>query len=636
MFVEGFLKAKILVSYKNTDGQTNVYLGYERFADYIVAQYILNNAKNICQIKKYIKRHFLKLNTYHDFENHFSIGRFAALSVLFRSKYNKELIIYAKKILKKLSNYPYESLVSEYIDAYKFRSKKATNVYDYFNVVLKKFVNTEFLVNKHIDLLISMVGTDCELNEDTLTSWLKDKTLIDRDRIWTCYINSSYYSGNSIFNLVQFFLNNKYESINQKTKLAYGQALTWFLSSSNRKLRDDASRALINLMQDDFNVMYELLKIYINVNDTYIISRLFGCIYGAILLSNKEKINEGAFSKIINFIYKEIFKNEVVYPDILLRDYALNIIEYADYLNISMDFDINECRPPYKSFNIPNIDIEILNKMYSDDYENNYGLHAIKDSMAPGKSLSGFTGMYGDFGRYTFESSLHDFKDVDKDLVFKYAFYYIINTLGYKSNVFSKYDKKIGHGRYRGGSIERIGKKYQWIAMYHTLALITDSFQLRDMYSDNDYEEYYKGTWRPYVRDFDPTLRLKTTKNTYEIDCVLNRKIYSNWDENNPDWAKNSIDGCSHKEIIETTDDKGCEWVALYFSETDKSIYDFDKTHQELWKSSVACLIQKGEKDSIIHHLKDKNFYGRWFDAAEVPQCYTVFAHEYPWSPAYK
>ena len=177
------------------------------------------------------------------------------------------------------------------------------------------------------------------------------------------------------------------------------------------------------IMTDNPDVMYELLKIYINVNDPYIISRLFGCIYGAILLSNKEKINEGAFSKIINFIYKEIFKNEVVYPDILLRDYALNIIEYADYLNISMDFDINECRPPYKSFNIPNIDIEILKKMYPDDYENNYGLHAIKDSMAPEKSLSGFTGMYGDFGRYTFESSLHDFKDVDKNLVFKYAFY---------------------------------------------------------------------------------------------------------------------------------------------------------------------------------------------------------------------
>ena len=634
LFIDGFLKAKIMVSYKNIKGKTDIYLGYERFADYIVAQYILNNTKNVFEIKKYARKYFLQLNDYNGFKNHFSIGRFAALSVLFRIKYNKELIIYAKRLLKKLSRHSYEALVSEYIDAYKFRSKKATNVRDYLNVVFKKFINTKTLVDKHIDLLVSMVGRDCELNANALTIWLKNKTLVDRDITWTCYINSTYRDGNNIFNLIQFFLKNKCVNINAKIKLSYGQALTWLLSSSNRKLRDDASRALVNLLQDDFAIMYELIKIFINVNDSYIVSRLFGCVYGAVLLSNRKTIDNEKYSQITYFIYREIFENKIVYPDILLRDYALNILEYANWLNIPMNFDIEKCRPPYKSFKIPNIDIAMLKKMYNENYEKNYGLCAIKNSMAPEHSLPGFTGMYGDFGRYIFESSLNGFKNVDTVLIFKYAYHYIVKSLGYRSSMFSEYDKMIGYGRYRGGSKERIGKKYQWIAMYHTLALVTDNFQYEEKYSNIEYMEY-KGTWRPYVRDFDPTLRLNNSQDKQRIDCTLNRKIYSNWDEGDLGWAKDCSNGCSHKELIEMVDDKDCEWVALYFSETDKSVPNYDASRQELWKSSTACLVYKNEKNTIIQHLIGKNFYGRWLFAAEPKQCYSVFAHEYPWSPAY-
>ena len=421
----------------------------------------------------------------------------------------------------------------------------------------------------------------------------------------------------------------------KKSRLLYGQVLTWFLSSSNRKLRDEASRALVNLIQDDLDVMYELLKIYIKINDPYIISRLFGCIYGAVLLSNQLTINKEAYSKIAEFIYQEIFDKDIVYTDILLRDYALNILEYANLIKVPMSFDIVKCRPPYKSFNIPNIDVNVIKSIYVDDYKNNYGLYAIKQSMAPEYGIPDFCGMYGDFGRYTFESAMYGFKNVNKEEAFKYAFYYIVKVLGYDSNVFSQYDSSVGHGRSRGGNVERIGKKYQWITMYHVLALITDNYQYEEKYSDAEYLAY-RGTWRPYVRDFDPTLRLCNNDDKHNLGVALNRAIYSNWDELNIEWAKDGKDGCSHKEVIEMKDDEGCDWVSLYFSETDKSNKDYDKTHQELWKSSIACLVHCSEKDSIINNLRDKNFYGRWLDAAEARQCYSVFAHEYSWAPAYE
>lgn len=633
-FIDGFLKSKILVSYKTIEGSTNVYLGYEKFSDYIVANHILSRTKNKAELKKYVRKHFLQVNKYGDFRSHFTVGRFAALSALFRLKYNKELIIYVGKAITKLTNYSYEALVSEYINAFKFRNVKAINANDYFNIIGKKYVKTDSILGKYIDLLISMAGINCELNANALTAWLNSKTLASRDRIWTCYINNNYYQGSHIFYLVQFFLKNKTQDIKSSTKLLYGQLLIWFFSSSNRKLRDEASRALVNLLENDLATAYELLKIYIQVNDPYIISRLFGCIYGAILLSDRLTISKEKYTQIADFIYKEIFKKQTTYTDILLRDYALNILEYACYLNIPINFEISECRPPYKSSNFPNISIKKLKKIYKDDYKD-YGLYAIKDSMYPEHGLSGFSGMYGDFGRYTFESSMYGFKDIDKQQIFKYAYYYIVKKLGYKSKLFSQYDKTIGHGRSRGGNTERIGKKYQWITMYHVLALITDHYQYEEKYSDAEYLEY-KGSWRPYVRDFDPTLRLTSRNDRHKLGCVLKREVYSNWDELNLEWAKNGIDGCSHKKIIEMSDNNGQEWVALYFSETDRSNPNYDKTHQELWKSSVACLVHRNEKESLISNLKDKNFFGRWFEAAEPIQRYSVFAHEYPWSPAYK
>ena len=53
-------------------------------------------------------------------------------------------------------------------------------------------------------------------------------------------------------------------------------------------------------------------------------------------------------------------------------------------------------------------------------------------------------GMYGDFGRYVFQSALRNF-EVDDYKIFNYAMYYIINELGYKGDLFDDYDSFVGY-----------------------------------------------------------------------------------------------------------------------------------------------------------------------------------------------
>ena len=69
-----------------------------------------------------------------------------------------------------------------------------------------------------------------------------------------------------------------------------------------------------------------LLKKFSTVNDPYIHERLFSVAFGCAVRS---KSKEHLFS-LCQYIYSSVFNVEGdVYPHILLRDYAREVIEYA-------------------------------------------------------------------------------------------------------------------------------------------------------------------------------------------------------------------------------------------------------------------------------------------------------------------
>ena len=635
IFIDAFLKAKVLISYMGESGQKNVFLNYERFSDYVTAKYIIDSTSNLSELVEFVDEKILQLDEYGWLKNHFGIARFAAISVLAYEKYGVE-IINEIKILKdeEIKRHTKENIVTEYLEAVKYRADKHIKVKDYFEDVTP-YITTQDTFEKHLELMLSMAGRDCELNANVLTDWLKKMSLTERDHSWTCYINSQYYEGSQIYYIIQFFIENNLSDLDISSKVLYGQALTWLLTSSNRTLRDKASRAIVQLLKNDLKAIIELLNLFIDVNDPYIVSRLMGCFYGAILLSGEKKLIIEDYKKLTTLIYNKIFAREIVYPDILLRDYALNILEYALSKNIALDFDIEKCRPPYNSCSIPDISTEEIKSLYRNEQEGWSGLKAIELSMAPEYGIKDFCGGYGDFGRYTFESSLRCFKNLDMERAFKYAYYYIVKDLKYNNELFSEHDSHIGYGRSRENSIERIGKKYQWITMYHILALVADNYEYKEEYSDLEISGY-KGTWRPYVRDFDPTLTICTNKPNYELGIKLYREEYKAWDITNPDWAKTLSGEEKHRELVEIKDQNDESWCALYFSITDESGRDAKKARQSLWRSAMACLIKKEEQRNFIEKIKEKNFYGRWFEAAESGNHYNIFLREYAWSPAYK
>src|SRR5690606_13491104 len=82
--------------------------------------------------------------------------------------------------------------------------------------------------------------------------------------------------------------------------------------------------------------------------------------------------------------------------------------------------------------------------------------------------------------------------------------------LGWNPELHLSFDKQ-NRSRGRGASSnERIGKKYQWIAYYEYMALLSDNFIKQERWG-NKKEKPYQGPWDPYVRDIDPTMLISGT-----------------------------------------------------------------------------------------------------------------------------
>lgn len=625
---EKFIKSKFLVEYFDRNDERILYLNYERFSDYMVAKYLIDCCNNVQELKDKIDNNF--------FESVYCEGRFGALSILAKEKFNIEIIEFINlSNIKKEDDYKYSGAIEEYIRLIKNRLDNDISENDYVKKVVP-YINRFGLLNTHIELMLSLFCRKCELNSNFLSKWLNKYTLAERDVRWTIYINDNYYEGSTIYEIVSYFI-NKHEIVKNDAKNLYTQFFTWLLSSSNRMLRDNSSKALTNLLVNDVSEMIKLLDQFNNVNDPYIISRLYGCIYGSILLSDYTLLDETMLKTLTNKIYNYIFNKKIVYTDILLRDYALNIIEFLVSNNIEIEFDISNCRPRYNSFEIPKVNLNQLKKDYhcesENDYYNHYGTHAIISSLNPDLKLDVLDSMYGDFGRYTFQSKLSYFKDIDIKKIFHYAFSYIINQLGYKDEFFSDYDKLIGTGRMRyGAHKERIGKKYQWITMFHILALLTDNYEYEEIYSDVQFHKY-TGTWRPNIRDYDPTLQIFDANRQYNFNISVNRLIHDNWNFKDFDWVLSEED-TEFSDDIRYRDSNNDFWYALHNYYQDSSSKDYDKRHQQVWKKVDAILIKKDEENRFVEKLKNKSFWGDWI-GVDGTQTYNLFLKEYTWSPAY-
>lgn len=249
------------------------------------------------------------------------------------------------------------------------------------------------LAHKLLDALLTIApNPDHPFNADFLHQNLIKKEMADRDAWWSIFLCKHYEEKTSIDRLVTWSWSEADRShIADESIRLVGKALAWFLTTSNRSLRDQATKALVSLFVDRIHVLRQVISDFAKVNDPYVLERLYAVAYGCALKSTDPE----AKASLAQLVYELVFKDGTPPCHILIRDYARGVIEVAirDGLNLK-DVNADKIRPPYKSewpLEIPSEeDVKKYGEWSEGMPDEKWALHTIFNSVM---------GM-GDFARY--------------------------------------------------------------------------------------------------------------------------------------------------------------------------------------------------------------------------------------------
>ncbi|GAA0431319.1 hypothetical protein GCM10008934_21020 [Virgibacillus salarius] len=220
------------------------------------------------------------------------------------------------------------------------------------------------------------------------------------------------------------------------------------------------------------------------------------------------------------------------------------------------------------------------------------------------------------------------------------------HELGWDRDLFENFERMYAKDFDRQPKrIERIGKKYQWIAFHELLAKMSDNLHWIDRgYSDVDDSKFW-GPWQIHLRDVDPTLCQRKTG-------------ASDWDESKGVWwqpyifpfVDDDLDQVKSwlwdrtiippfpKLLKRTNPINNKNWTVLRgFSKSTKDPAKDKDTipSQDGWFRINTCIVKKEDVVTLKEKLKGENLcdpdiLSPWSSRHQA------FLREYPWHPSYK
>lgn len=244
-------------------------------------------------------------------------------------------------------------------------------------------------------ILLLAAQPDHPLNARWLHARLLRLAMPDRDLLWSTFLHRSrqvhsWQTPGAVERLVDWGWTDNaddtdpYEGFDEEVVMLAAITLTWCLTTSNRYLRDRATKALVCVLRHRLYLVPPLLSDFESVDDLYVTERLLCAVYGAVMCSDDaEQVGQVAIA-----VYRQLFEDTNPPAHVLLRDYARGIVQYALHIGCSIDVDVERIHPPYQSDPVPSgvPAWEELETRY-----NSPEFAELKMSLAPN---------WGDFSRY--------------------------------------------------------------------------------------------------------------------------------------------------------------------------------------------------------------------------------------------
>ena len=384
------------------------------------------------------------------------------------------------------------------------------------------------------------VHPDQPLGPEWLHNLLAPMGMSERDRRWTAQIRGTRSADSPYSTLIYWCRAAPRELL--ATAVGGGRsfarlaavALMWALPSSDRFLRDTATRVLVALTDQDALVITDLLHAASEVDDGYVVERVLAVACASALRGATQARNLA--SALRRFLDRCGLPRHVLARDYLVvtvnslarslgNDPDVSALaatalppyspEWPGPLGLPSFAALTEQYPPFP----PEADLD--QPAHADPGEQEARRRRLVASAYV--SLISSIGHLGDFNRYVMHiDQPHSFRfakqrldepvgpadleDFDVEVLPGWIFARVLE-LGWSPQDFGETDVDIDaedSGR-DSHKRERLGKKYQWLAWHEALARLSGTQRFRDE-TDRERETAYESAWQlGFVRDIDPT-----------------------------------------------------------------------------------------------------------------------------------
>lgn len=724
---------------------------YQRFSDHLISRYLMNKYADTKiygnNAKINLRKKLSKSGTIgKHFYNYSFRGIMNALSIQVPERLNGEELIdlcpWAESILEESF---LESIIWREPKAFYLNNKgRPSRIIKIINRLILPFDGGH---SKFFSTVLNVSGVpDHPFNSLKLHHYLMKLGMASRDHLWSSkFLHYEYGENGSVDRLLHWVLSASFnKSISDQSKLLMGIILIWFLATSNRAIRDKATKGLVILLEDSPQVLLEINQLFIDVDDPYISERLYAVTYGVLLRLGKYK--DPSLKTLGELIYKNIFTANKPIAHILVRDYAKCSLDLlvkqkayslsdptkvsfvlnttwpkklptmktledkfepkdftwdkssyedrgvraiwnsfdgiADFFRYIVEPAINHWSNTMKNKSLPpttkDLEAEFsktLNREQTKLYKQIAGfqhftfirissyLKVNKKAISPEekkkiKEENRLEKIWKLTKKHFWNSLSKDQKILYRNILRRTQYRYPRKTGYFNSElakrwiikrVFELYNPKL-HGHFDGTQathydngrddhpIERIGKKYQWIALHELLGYLADNYRFIQKDYPPEYGDY-KGIWQIGVRDIDPSY-ITLRKSNFENSPWQPK--YDAWKtkEEGSQWLKRKVDLPKPIELMIYKDPQGVEWYILnsFFNWKQDIPPEEERYHypsRDIFYILNAYLIKNDEEENLFKWFVNQNFYGRWMPEVHAG-IQEYFFREFPDSDIYK
>jgi len=611
-----------------TANQNVILFSFDKLGDFLLAQKFLDKIKTIQELREAFQPNGLLYFTIKNLSD--NKGLLEALAILVPEKFNVEL----NEVIHGETN---SSIISLIIESIRWR-KPSSITETTKKLVIQALTNKETFVNSMDVVLSKSTHPEHPLNTDWFHRITFQNSMPLRDTWLAPFLHSEYDQKRSVRRLIEWSFKVNPKDISPEVINLWVTILGWFLSASDRRVRDNTTKAIIRLMEPHCNLWPEILSKFRYVDDDYILERLLAAAYGSLIRSRDVK----ALANVAKAVFKILFKDkENISTNVMIRDYGRGILEMALEKHVlSANINPKDFRPPYNS-KWPNSlpadkEIKDLENSFK-NHENYRAIRQLIDSMQPEyTTIKGK--MYGDFGRYIFQSALDiwNTQNITIQHLSNLAVKIIFEEIGYDINRHGSFDMYIisryGPGRGRLSWAERIGKKYQWIVLYRLIGMVSDNFKVKDDSWIKPIHDFYGRK----LKDIDPTVLIRKTltskKKSWWSPVEYDFEKYRNISDS--EWLSIYDFPDSSKMLLVTEPKTGKEYYVLLSFREWSSQKEEEYPYRLIWMQIRSYLVPKKGCMKFWKWLRTQNFMGRWMP--EGFEIYENFIGEYPWAIPYK